>query len=73
MRTRISRTRRALGSRTLTRNDFGGTIGGLILKNTAFFFFDFNGIRALTGQTSSLAGVPDAAERSGNFGELCRR
>jgi hypothetical protein len=57
----------------LTRNDFGGTIGGPILKNKTFFFFDFNGIRALTGQTSSIAGVPDAAERTGNFGELCAR
>src|ERR1700730_5672593 len=57
----------------LTRNDFGGTIGGPILKNKTFFFFDFNGIRALTGATSSLAGVPDAVERSGDFGELCAR
>ena len=57
----------------LTRNDFGGTAGGPILKNKTFFFFDFNGIRALTGATSSEAGVPDAAERSGNFGELCPR
>ena len=57
----------------LTRNDFGGTIGGPILRNKTFFFFDFNGIRALTGVTSSLAGVPDVAERSGNFGELCAR
>ena len=57
----------------LTRNDFGGTIGGPILKNRTFFFFDFNGIRALTGATSSLAGVPDASERMGNFGELCAR
>jgi hypothetical protein len=57
----------------LTRNDFGGTIGGPVRKDRLFFFFDFNGIRALTGQTSSLAGVPDAAERSGDFGELCAR
>jgi Carboxypeptidase regulatory-like domain/TonB dependent receptor len=57
----------------LTRNDFGATIGGPILKNKTFFFFDFNGIRALTGTTSSLAGVPDSAERAGNFGELCAR
>lgn len=57
----------------LTRNDFGGTVGGPVLKDRLFFFFDFNGIRALTGQTSSLAGVPDAAERSGDFGELCAR
>jgi hypothetical protein len=57
----------------LTRNDFGGTIGGPILKSRTFFFFDFNAIRALNGQTSSLAGVPDAAERGGDFGELCGR
>lgn len=56
-----------------TRNDFGVTAGGPILKNRTFFFFDFNGIRALTGATSSIAGVPDMAERSGNFGELCGR
>ncbi len=57
----------------LTRNDFGVTAGGPIFKNKTFFFFDFNGIRALTGATSSEAGVPDAAERTGNFGELCGR
>jgi Carboxypeptidase regulatory-like domain/TonB dependent receptor-like, beta-barrel len=57
----------------LTRNDFGGTAGGPIFKNKTFFFFDVNGIRALTGATSSLAGVPDASERAGNFGELCGR
>lgn len=57
----------------LTRNDFGGTASGPILKNKTFFFFDANGIRALTGVTSSLAGVPDTAERAGNFGELCGR
>ena len=55
----------------LTRNDFGVTAGGPIFKNKTFFFFDFNGIRALTG--ARLAGVPDAAERTGNFGELCAR
>jgi hypothetical protein len=55
------------------RNDFGGTVGGPIIKNKTFFFFDYNGIRALTGSTSGEAGVPDAAERSGNFGELCSR
>jgi hypothetical protein len=57
----------------LTRNDFGVTTGGPIFKNKTFFFFDFNGIRAITGATSSEAGVPDAAERTGNFGELCPR
>ena len=56
-----------------TRNDFGGAVGGPIFKNRTFFFFDFNAIRALTGATSNIAGVPDAAERAGNFGELCGR
>lgn len=62
-----------LGQAHSTRNDFGVTAGGPIFKNRTFFFFDFNGIRALTGATSSIAGVPDQAERAGNFGELCGR
>src|SRR5581483_1124781 len=57
----------------LTRNDFGGDAGGPIRKDHTFYFFDFNAIRALTGTTSSIAGVPDAAERSGDFGALCSR
>jgi hypothetical protein len=65
--------RAGLAQAHLTRNDFGGTIGGPIVRRKTFFFFDFNGIRALTGATSSQAGVPDAAERTGNFGELCGR
>src|SRR5579863_5589803 len=56
-----------LRSPHLTRNDFGGTLGGPVIKNRTFFFFDFNGIRALTGATSNLAGVPDTAERAGDF------
>ena len=43
------------------------------VRNRTFFFVDFNGIRALNGATSRLVGVPSAAERSGNFGELCAR
>ena len=47
-----------LGQPHLTRNDFGGTAGGPIRKNKTFFFFDFNGVRALTGVTSSLREFP---------------
>lgn len=51
-------------------NDFGGTIGGPIKKNKAFFFFDYDGSR-----TTSLAvhsfGVPDKAEIGGDYSELC--
>ena len=52
------------------RNEYGGTIGGPIFKNKTFFFFDYEGIRAIGASTAS-AGVPSALERTGDFGELC--
>lgn len=51
-------------------NNFGGTIGGPIKKNRAFFFFDYEATRASSSVTEA-AGVPSPAERGGNFGELC--
>jgi outer membrane receptor protein involved in Fe transport len=52
------------------RHDFGGTIGGPILKDRTFFFFDYEGLRASSMQTY-FAGVPDQAMRNGDFGEVC--
>jgi hypothetical protein len=53
------------------RNNFGGTIGGLIFKNKTFFFFDYDGTRASNLGTYQ-AGVPSDAERNdGDFGEVC--
>jgi hypothetical protein len=52
------------------RQDFGGTIGGPIIKNNTFFFFDYEGLRA-SSMSTYTAGVPSAAERAGNFGEIC--
>jgi outer membrane receptor protein involved in Fe transport len=52
------------------RHEFGGTIGGPILKNKTFFFFDWDGTLASSMQTYQ-AGVPSAAMRSGDFGEVC--
>ena len=52
------------------RNNYGGTIGGPIIKNKTFFFFDWDGTRASNLGTYQ-AGVPSAAERTGDFGELC--
>jgi hypothetical protein len=51
-------------------NDFGGTIGGPIVKNKTFFFFDYEGGRQRT-YGHHFIGVPTAAERTGDFGELC--
>ncbi|MGA2200815.1 MAG: TonB-dependent receptor [Terriglobales bacterium] len=52
------------------RHDFGGTLGGPILKNKTFFFFDWEGTLA-SGMSVYTAGVPSAAERTGDFGEVC--
>jgi outer membrane receptor protein involved in Fe transport len=52
-------------------NEFGGTIGGPIIKNRLFFFTDYQGIRnhGSSAVTGSL--VPDAAFRSGDLSALC--
>ncbi len=47
-------------------HEFGGTIGGPIIKNKTFFFFDFLGQRNnLPFPTNSV--VPTALSRNGNF------
>jgi len=53
------------------RNNFGGTVGGPILKNKTFFFFDYDATRQSSMGTYQ-AGVPTDAERNnGDFGEVC--
>jgi hypothetical protein len=53
-------------------NQFGFTFGGPIRKDKTFFFGDYQG--TLTRSTGTArAGVPSAAERTGDFGELCGR
>src|SRR5579864_4047022 len=54
----------------LRRNNYGFTVGGPIIKNRTFFFFDYDYTRQ-TGLSTTTAGVPSDAMRAGDFGELC--
>ena len=56
----------------LRRNEFGATFGGPIKKDKTFFFVDWESTREHYGQTAN-AGVPSAAEKQGDFGEVCTR
>lgn len=48
------------------RNQFGGAIGGAIVKNRLFFFGDYDGVRSRVGG-SRLLTVPTAAARQGDL------
>lgn len=52
------------------QNQFGATLGGPILRNKLFFFFDYQGTRQVIGQNSGLISVPSAADRTGNVSDL---
>ena len=47
-------------------DQFGGSIGGLFVKNKIFFFGDYQGTRAKDGGSATSV-VPTAAERTGDF------
>jgi hypothetical protein len=50
------------------QNQFGGTIGGPIRKNSVFFFADDQGTRLTQGIDTGEIPVPSLAERAGDFG-----
>ncbi len=57
------------GVDTLKRNQFGGTIGGPIVKNKTFFFFSYQGTRTRQATSGALAIAPSAAMKQGDFSE----
>jgi len=50
----------------LRLNQFGGTLGGPILKNKTFFFLNYEGFRRAAGITR-ITNVPTPDERAGKF------
>jgi hypothetical protein len=59
------------GKPDFKQNQFGGTLGGPVLRNKTFFFASYQGHREDQGQTF-LSTVPSVAMRNGDFSELSR-
>ncbi|MFZ0312043.1 MAG: carboxypeptidase-like regulatory domain-containing protein [Candidatus Korobacteraceae bacterium] len=52
------------------RNQYGGTLGGPIRKDKAYFFVDYQGTQMTQGQETGIITVPSLADRSGNLSDL---
>ncbi|MDR3409399.1 MAG: carboxypeptidase-like regulatory domain-containing protein, partial [Formivibrio sp.] len=57
--------RKGLPRTPFHQNQFGGVIGGPILRDRVFFFGDYQGHRQSIQSASSISSVPTAAMRSG--------
>jgi len=49
------------------QNQFGGTVGGPVVRQKVFFFSDYQGTRQIQGVDSGLIPVPTAADLTGHL------
>jgi hypothetical protein len=61
-----ARTFNEMASNHLVRNNFGGSLGGPIVRNKTFFFGNYEGLRSTKSDTM-IATVPTPEEASGDF------
>src|SRR5262249_8784377 len=54
-----------------SQHQYGGTVGGPIVKDKTFYFFDYQGYKVDQGATY-LSTVPSAKMRAGDFSEINR-
>src|SRR6185312_11959053 len=52
----------------LSQNDFGGTVGGPILRDKLFFFVDYEGYRQTSAQSARVT-IPSAADLTGDLSD----
>jgi hypothetical protein len=52
------------------QNQFGGTLGGPVRRNTIFFFADYQGTRLTQGVDTGQIPVPSIEDRSGNLSDI---
>jgi outer membrane receptor protein involved in Fe transport len=63
----------ALQKGELKRSQYGGTLGGPIRCDRAFFFFAYQGLNERKGESRSNLVVPTQAERSGDFSQSSQK
>jgi hypothetical protein len=55
---------------TFIQNQFGGTVGGPVVRNKVFFFSDYQGTRQIQGTDTGLIPVPSLQDRAGNLSDV---
>jgi len=55
---------------TFRQNQFGGTLGGPIKHQKAYFFVDYQGTRTTQGIETGLITVPSMQDREGNLSDI---